>query len=268
MTKTMSQMSLASVTSGVMKLPTRTLIYGLDGIGKTTWAADAPVPIFIPTEEGATRVAVAKFPLCRSWKDVLNALRTLYSENHDYKTVVLDSADWAQALAIEHIVTRDYQGDMAAFDAYGRGYKVVMTEWRNFLGALDSVRRKKDMEVILIAHAVVRTFKNPSGDDFDKYESNLHTGQSTSIWARTKEWCDILLFANYQLVVKKADPRAQKGKAVMLAGDGARVCHAAPSASWDAKVRAGWSLPAQFPLNQSQFRKYLEKDGDEHAIQS
>ena len=116
------------------------------------------------------------------------------------------------------------------------------------------------MEIILIAHAIVRTFKNPVGDDYDRYESNLHSGQSTNIWAKTKEWSDIVLFANYEIKIRKENPKATKGKGVLIAGEGGRVCHAAPSASWDAKVRAGWNLPVQFSLSQSEFRKHLEKE--------
>ena len=263
-----AKISLANITHDIVKLPTRTLIYGLDGIGKSTWASQAPNPIFICTEQGATRIKVSKFPLCGTWTDILDSLRALCREEHEYKTIVIDSADWAQALAIEYVVTRDYAGDMASFDAYGRGYKVMMTEWIKFLSALDYVRQAKNMEVILIAHSVVRTFKNPAGDDYDKYESNLHSGQSTSIWAKTKEWSDIVLFANYHVVVKKNNAKAQKGKGVMVSGDGARICHAAPSASWDAKVRAGWYLPAQFPLNQSEFRNYLQKGGNKNGVES
>ena len=266
MTETISKPSLASVTSDVMKLPTRTLLYGTDGIGKSTFASKAPKPIFVPTEEGATRIPVAKFPLCRSWTDVLGSLRALYVEDHEYRTLVLDSADWAQTLATTHIVKQDYGGDITAFDAYGRGYKGVMAEWLRLLSALDHLRRTKNMEIILLVHSVVRVFRNPSGDDFDKFESNLYSGQSTSIWAKTKEWCDIVLFANYQVVVRKDNTKATKGKGVMLAGEGARVCHAAPSASWDAKVRAGWSLPEQFPLSQQKFREYLEMKGDHNAV--
>jgi hypothetical protein len=253
-------MSLDQIITEVQNLPSRTLLYGIDGIGKTTWAADAPAPIFVCTEEGATRVPVPKFPLCSNWSEILDCLRVLCREQHDYKTLVLDSADWAQALAIKFVCERDYGSDMGAFDSYGRGYKAVLMEWIKLLSALDHLRRTKGMEIIVIAHAVVRTFKNPMGDDYDKYESNLHSGQSTSIWAKTKEWADMVLFASYEVLVRKDNAKAPKGKGIMVAGDGSRVCHAAPSASWDAKVRAGWSLPAKFQLDQAIFRNHLNKE--------
>ena len=145
----------------------------------------------------------------------VSALRSLCIEEHEYKTVVLDSADWAQALAQQHVIDEEYDGDVEKFDAYGRGYKSLMREWIKLLQALDYVHKRKGMEVILIAHAVVRPFRNPTGDDYDRYESNLLSSQNTSLWAKTK------------------------------------------AAAWDAKVRAGWSLPEKFPLSQAEFRKHL-----------
>ena len=92
-------MTINQIVTEAEYFPPRTLIYGSDGIGKTTFAARSPNPIFITTEDGATRVPVAKFPHCKSSQDVTNYLHALYGEDHDYKTVVLDSADWAQALS-------------------------------------------------------------------------------------------------------------------------------------------------------------------------
>ena len=259
MTTAPRKMSMGLVTRGGVQLPPRTMIYGVDGIGKSTFGAQAPAPIFIPTEDGASRIDVPQFPLCETWGDVMGALRSLCQEPHDYKTLVLDSADWAQALAHAHVVKQYFGGDQQAFDDYGKGYKVLMQEWLKLLGALDYTRRHTGMEVILIAHAVIKTFHSPTGDDYDHYQSNLGDSQSCSVWAKTKEWCDIVLFATYAVTVRKADKKDTKGKAVQVKGEGERVCHAAPAASWTAKVRAGWMLPDKFPLCQADFRKHLNQ---------
>lgn len=256
------QVSLSSITQGGVKLPPRTLMYGTDGIGKSTFWSQAPNPIFIPTEDGATRIDVPQFPLCETWTGVFDALRTLCRDKHGYQTVVLDSADWAQNLALLHVLETDYSGDLDAFENYGKGYRGLMQEWRKLLQALDYLHKRRQMEIALIAHAVVRPFSNPAGDDYDRYESNLRSSQATSIWAVTKEWCDIVLFANFAVTVKEpqgAKDGPKKGKGVMHKGDGSRVCHASPAAAWDAKVRAGWSLPDKFPLDQATFRKHIEE---------
>lgn len=248
-------MSLKNVTIGGVKLPTRTVAYGIDGIGKTSFAAGANKPIFVPTEDGCNRLDVAQFPLAEKWDEVINNLRLLYKEDHDYKTVVIDTIDWAEKLATNHIIAQHYNGDVQSYEAYGRGYKVLAQEWRKLLSALDYLRNK-GMEVILLAHATIKTFKNPGGDDFDTYKATLLDSPSTSLWGMTKEWSDIVLFLNYKVVVRKDNPKASKGKGVM-AGGGKRVCFATPSAAYDAKVRAGFELPDEFELDYAVYQKHL-----------
>lgn len=247
---------LNKITKGGLILPPRTIAYGVDGIGKTSFAAQAPNPIFLPTEDGCNRLDVDQFPLVQSWDEIFVNLRALAKENHKFKTIVLDSADWAQHLAIEHLIEKEFGGDTEKFDAYGRGYKVLIQEWRKLISALDYLRTHKDMEVLLLAHAVVKTFKNPGGDDFDQYKATLVDTPSTSIWGMTKEWADIVLFMNYKVIVKKETAKASKGKGIMAQG-GKRVCYSAPSAAYDAKVRAGWTLPAEFDLDYTTFSKHV-----------
>lgn len=251
--------SLSQVTKGGVKCPPRVMIYGVDGVGKTTFASEAPNAILIPTEDGAARLDVEQFPLCTEWPQVFGCIRSLCTEKHEHKTLVLDSADWAQALAVEHVITHEFDGDSQKYEAYGKGAKSTMREWIRLLAAFDYLRQHRSMEVILIAHAVVRTFHNPAGDDYDRFESNLQSGQSTSIWAKTKEWCDIVLFATFDVVVTTDDKSRAKG--VMKRGESARVVYSAPGAAWDAKVRAGWTLPEKFPLSQAEFRRHM-KAGD------
>lgn len=247
-----------NVTKGGIKLPTRTVAYGIDGIGKTTFAAGADSPVFLPTEDGCNRLDVDQFPQVQSWDEVFKNLRSLAKEDHKFKTLVIDSIDWAEKLAIESIIKKDYGGDIQGFESYGKGYKVLSQEWRKFLSAIEYLRANKKMEVILLAHSSVKTFKNPAGDDFDQYKATLTDTPSTSIWAMTKEWADIVLFLNYKIAVKKDSPKAAKGKGIMTGG-GKRVCFATPSAAYDAKVRAGWSLPDEFDLDYSVYKKLLNE---------
>ena len=113
------------------------------------------------------------------------------------------------------------------------------------------------MEIILLAHAAVRPVNNPEGDDYDRFQANLIDTKSTSILAKTREWCDLVLFASYDIMVRKSDPKATKGKGVLKTGTNERLCYSRTAASHDAKVRAGWSLPDKFPLDQGEFRKHL-----------
>ena len=170
--------------------------------------------------------------------------------------MVLDTADWAQNLAIDYITKKDYGGDLDKFNSYGAGYKVLKQEWLRLLMYLERLRETKKMEIIILSHAITKTFKNPSGDDWDKYQSNLIDTPATSIWALTKQWADVVVFMNLKVSVRKNNIKEAKGKGI-LCGD-TRLCYTAPSASYDAKVRAGWDLPDQFPLCQKEFRKLLK----------
>lgn len=255
-----NRMTMASLIKGKLILPPKTMLYGTDGIGKSTFGANANKPVFIATEEGALRIDVPKFQ-CESWSDMFGALITLGKESHDFKTLVIDSIDWAQALCVKHIITTEYAGNVQDFEAYGRGYKSVIQEFRKLLAFLDRLQKVKHMEIVLIAHATVKTFQNPTGDNYDRYQSNLIDSPATSIWGLIKEWCDIVLFANYQVMVRKANIKATKGKGALVGGEaGSRVCHSCPSAAWDAKVRAGWNLPKQFPLSYAEFSKYVHSE--------
>lgn len=247
--------SLKNVTVGGKKYPPRIVAYGVDGIGKSTFGSQAGNPIFIPTEDGATRLDVPQFPLCGAWSELFDCLRALAGkESHDYKTVIVDTLDWAQHLAIEFIIKGEYKGDGSKFDAYGAGYKVLMREWRKFLAALDYLRTNKGMEVILLLHATIKTFKNPLGEDYDIYKASLVDTPATSIWGLTKEWADLVLFMNTKVMVKTESVKATKGKAKMAQK---RSIFAKPSAGYDAKVRAGWDMPEECELDYGIFKKHL-----------
>lgn len=241
--------SLQNISIGGIKLPPRIVAYGTDGIGKSTWASQSEKPIFIPTEDGSARLNVPQFPVCREWSEVFECLRVIYSEKHDYKTLVIDTADWAQNLAQEHVIDTDYKGDVIKYNAYGAGYKSLMREWRKFIDALDKIHCKRRMTIILLLHATIKRFSNPMGEDYDIYKANLIDSPNTSIYGVTKEWADLVLFLNKEVLVSKDQTTAKK-KAVMKK---TRFIHTQPNAAYDAKVRAGWNLPDKLDLDYATF---------------
>jgi hypothetical protein len=74
------------------------LVYGTEGIGKSTLAARAPQPVFVQTEDGLGEVNCDKFPLAASFAETLAALTELRDQDHAYQTVVVDSLDWLERL--------------------------------------------------------------------------------------------------------------------------------------------------------------------------
>jgi hypothetical protein len=258
-----------------MPKPARIVMHGGDGVGKSSFWAQAPAPVFICTEDGATRIAVPKFPLCTDWQMFTDCLRALGREAHEFKTLVIDSADWAQELMIRHVVARDFQADgdtyeqaLAKFNDYGRGWRPSLAEWMKFLQALDWLREKKGMEIALICHSAVIERKNPTGDNYQVFQPNLHHSDKISILNKTREWADLVLFAQFGLIVnsagaKKADDKPKVGKAVGLKGEKARLIYAGSNPAFDAKVRAGWKLPDSMPLDQAKFRQHLANNAPE-----
>ena len=236
------RMTLASVTRGKRPSPIRAIVFGLEGVGKSTFAANAPSPIFLGTEDGTGQLDVARFPAPSTFDDILDALRTLTNDKHDYKTLVVDTLDWCEPIIWHHCCVRDDQQNIEAY-GYGKGYSAALDEWRVFVVALERLRRDKEMHVLLIAHSWIKTFKNPLGDDFDRYEMKLHNKAAGLL----KEWSDAVLFVNYEELAHKDS----KTKRVRGVSTGARLIHTERTATYDAKNRYG--LPGALPLSWEDF---------------
>lgn len=234
------RMTLANVQRGKLDKPIRIVMYGTEGIGKSTFAADAPDPIFLCAEDGTKELDVARFPEPKTWDEVLEAVETLRTSNHKFQTLGLDTLDWAEPLVWAKVCQDANKKDIEDFD-FGKGYIAAVEVWRSFLARLDSLVNTRRMHVICLAHAHVRKFQNPEGGDFDRYEMKLHAKSAGII----KEWCDALLFARLEVFTHDVK---KKTKGV---DSGARLIHTTRTAAYDAKNR--YSLPAQIPLNWEEF---------------
>jgi AAA domain-containing protein len=249
------RMSLKNRIVGRMSdVPLRVLLYGVEGVGKSTFGANAPAPIFLGTEDGTSQLDVERFPQPGSWAEVLEAVDVLQRDEHDRKTLVIDTLDWIEPLCWEHTCKRHGQTDIESF-GYGKGYTAALEEWRILLSRLDSLRRK-GMHVVLLGHSWIKPFKNPEIDgDYDRYELKLHNKTSGLV----KEWCDAVLFANHETATKKVDGQ---GKRVRGIATGLRLMHTERRAAYDAKNRFG--LPETMPLSWEEFYRGA-RGGDEYV---
>lgn len=240
---------LNTLISGPKPGPRRLLCYGTPGIGKSTFAAHAERPVFIPTEDGLNEIDTHRFPIATNLADVLNALASLYQEEHGFRTVVIDSLDWLERLIWAEVCLKRNVASIEDI-AYGKGYVFALQHWRDVLDGLTALRNERGMTVVLLAHAKVERFENPETESFDRYAPRLHKTASAMII----EWCDEVLFANYK-VFTKANAEGFNRTRVQGVGTGERVLRTNERPAHIAKNRLG--LPDELPLDWSLLASYL-----------
>ena len=168
-----SRMTLAAITRGRIQAPLRVLVYGPEGVGKSTLGADAPSPIFLGAEDGTAHLDVARLPQPETWADVLAAVALLAREPHEFKTLVIDSLDWIEPL-VHAFVCAEAKVKSMEDVSYGKLYIAAVEQWRLLISALDRLRAAKRMHVVMVAHALVKSFKNPEGPDYERYQLKVH----------------------------------------------------------------------------------------------
>jgi hypothetical protein len=170
------------------------------------------------------------------------------SESHSFKTLVVDSLDWVEPMCWAHTCKLGNKKDIEAF-GYGKGYNAALDHWRVFLSKLGAVR-EKGMGIILVAHSVRKSVKNPEGDDYEQWQIKLHDKAAGLI----KEWVDVVGFAAHEVVTVENDNGRVKGIA-----SGKRVLKTAPAAGYDGKTR--FALPAVLPLDWPTFAQAVHDGG-------
>ena len=240
---------ISSITKGREAQPPRIMIYGSEGVGKSTFAALAPNPVFVQTEHGLSEIDCSKFPLAKSFDDVVLQLQAVRDEQHDYGTVVIDSLDWLERLVWDRVCA-DYgvKSIEKADGGYGKGYVHALTYWRQIVSLLNDIRARKGMAVILIAHAAVERFEDPEHAAYDRYTPRLHKKACSLVC----EWVDAVLFASRRMRVDSTT-----GKAAPVGADGGeRILRTNGSPACIAKNRFG--LPTELPLSWSAFVEALK----------
>lgn len=241
--------NLKSLRKTSIVRPPRAVVYGTHGVGKSSFAAQAPKPVFIQTEEGLDALDVTAFPLARTYEEVMEAIQSLYSEEHDFQTVVLDSADWLEKLIFKQVAVNNKVANIEDI-GYGKGYGFAVDLWHNIMEGFDLLRNEKNMGVIMLAHTQVKRYDDPLTDSYDRYMLDLHKGGASII----SEWCDLLMFANYRVSTVKSDLGFNQKK-TRAVGVGERVLYTQERPGWVAKSR--WPLPDTLPLDYEAFSTAL-----------
>lgn len=242
----MQQLKIISgKTGGALKV----VIYGPEGIGKSTLAAHFPRPVFIDTEGSTRHMNVDRTEKPTSWSMLLEQVQYIRNNPEFCSTLVIDTADWAEQLCIENIcATKKLTGieDMG----YGKGYVYLAEEFGRLLNVLEEIV-SREVNVVLNAHAMMRKFEQPDEmGSYDRWELKLQKKTASLV----KEWSDLLLFVNYKTVAVATDDKGKKFKAQ----GGRRVMYTSHHPCWDAKNRLG--LPEEIPLDYSALARYFNNN--------
>jgi hypothetical protein len=239
---------LEKITLGKRPAPPRILIYGTEGIGKSTFASHAPKPIFIPTEDGLGEINCASFPMAKSFRDVISALSVLTTEKHDYETVVIDSLDYLESLIWDDVCRDQSKTNIEEVGGgFGKGYVAALSWWWRILTLLDDLHSQSKMVVILIAHSKVERFEDPEKPAYDRYSPRLNKHAVAMITS----WADAVFFATYEFRTEKQKLGFGKERsfAVGYGASGKRMMRTVGGPSCVAKNRYGLSYEISLSWN-------------------
>lgn len=225
----MTNSILSSIQRGRVVQPPRLVLYGMEGIGKSTFAANFPAPVFVQTEDGLGQIDCARFPLAKSSNDVILQLSALLKEKNDFQTIVIDSLDWLERL-IWDAVCKESKVDSIEKIGYGKGYVNALTTWREILNLLNALHDSNKI-ILLLAHAIAEDYSDPEIVNMKRFTPRLHKTARSLI----AEWADAVFLATRKFGAAKGDQ------------DNPRILRTEASPFQVAKSR--FSIPAEMPLD-------------------
>ena len=235
--QTNNQSGALAISRGRITRPQKAVIYGPEGVGKSTFASLTPAPVFLDTEGGTHHLDVIRLDAASTWDEITATVTQLAKTQHPFRTLVIDTADWLEKRLSEHLCRKANKDSIEDF-GYGKGWVLLTEEFARFLNSLD-VLLARGMHVVFLAHSTVKKFEAPDqAGSYDRFELKL----SKSVAPLLKEWADLVLFANYVTRIAEKDSGKNRG-----VGGKERVLFATHSAAYDAKNRHG--LPDKLPFS-------------------
>ena len=226
-----------AISRGRITRPQKAVIYGPEGVGKSTLASLTPAPVYLDTEGGTHHLDVIRLDAASTWDEITAAVAQLAKAPHPFKTLVIDTADWLEKRLSEHLCRKANKDSIEDF-GYGKGWVLLTEEFARFLNSLDTLLARS-MNVVFLAHSTVKKFEAPDqAGSYDRFELKL----SKQVAPLLKEWADLVLFANYVTRIAEKDSGKTRG-----VGGKERVLYATHTAAYDAKNRHG--LPDKLPFS-------------------
>jgi hypothetical protein len=248
-----------------LKAP-RIMLHAVHGIGKTSLGAGMRKPVILQTEDGLGMIDMPTFGLLKTYAEVMESIASLYSEDHEFETVVLDSLDWLEPLVWVETCRLNNWRDIEQ-PGYGKGYAAALDTWRGILDGLNALRDERKMTITMIAHTEPKRFESPEVEAYDRYAPKLQKAAS----ALVQEHVDCVWFMNYRVSVVKDDKKDPSSRARGVGVDSA--CSTPPSAPriWQktatgcrnpsrcrmTRSRCGRPSPSTFPISQPARSKRL-----------
>lgn len=230
------------------------IVYGTEGIGKSTFASQAPNPIVLDLENGMDLINIPKYK-ADNFVKVLDLFSSLLSQEHNFEYVLIDSLDWLERLMISHLChvhnAKSLVDRSCKVFAYGAGEKLLLSMWNDLISILDKINQKKNMGIILTAHCDIKRFDDPLTESYDMYRIKLEKSSSNLV----KEWVECILFANWKVQIEGEDMGFNK--TINRAKGVGRVLYTEKRPSFEAKNR--YSLPPEMPFNWNIFAENVNK---------
>ena len=253
---------MEGVITGRTPKPRRVVLAGMKGIGKSTWAAGAPDPIFIPTEDGLDDIGPSRYAKAETFDEVFNRFKRLGEDEHGYRTAVVDSLDALERLIFAEVCKSKGVENIEDI-GYAKGYTFALDWWRRIIACCDYLRNERGMNVILIAHTKVDKFEDPENANYDYWTLQLHKHATSFI----TQWADEVFFAKSKLAIRstKEGFGREKARAMDL---GERVIMASHKPSHVAKNRL--DMPDEIPFPKvggwDVYAKYIQAHHDSKPI--
>jgi hypothetical protein len=245
-------MGLQTTKKGDNNRPRRVMPYGVHGIGKSTFAANFPSPVFIETEDGLEGIQTHAVGdgVAKSYDEVMDRLRQVYQEEHDFKTVVIDSVDWLEQLIFAK-VCEDKRVKTIEDIGYAKGYVFAMEYWKVVLQALEDINLQRGMHIVLISHCAIEKFEDPCDANYDRFTPALHKKTSAPL---LMQWVDEVLFLRREVFTQSAGEEFGKKKFKAKAGE--PMLYTTEMPFYTAKNRA--NLPEAMTFDMYAAYRYLQ----------
>lgn len=248
---------LAALRKTTKRVPSRMVIYGPEGVGKTCFVAGAYPGVIVGqiggedsvdtlVENGVVPDDLTRTDPFKSWEDFIGWLKAVSTEKpgtfEDYNVLALDSGTTAEELCKAFVIKQKFAGNGGfktnggpdGFLDYGKGWELVADAWVDMLATLKTINERHGLSIVLICHAGVAKFKNPATGEFDRISPQLNA----KVWAKVHRWADHVLYLTFQEVtITQGEGKAAKVRGSSMGGK-KRVLHPNRSTVWDAKNRA------------------------------